>query len=265
MQDGVRILTSQDLNVNSTTKQEQTGAIGQTDDGRLYRYVGFGYVSGTTTFNPGLFMVGPTAPSNSTGLAITASGTGGQVAANLAANSTTLVVTNGSTAVWVDEFAGGWLQIIVSAGGTYNLRIKGNSIAAASTGYITLTLKEPIPANATTLIPGTDTVNLRLSPYSYVIPSLTEGKVYGVTQTPSTAATAALSSTSSPGSYGWIQVEGPAFVGATSGTLGYPVGQDTSGTAGFAINKASGTTTEELGTFITAEASSTAYVNLHIV
>ena len=262
MQDGPRFLTSEDLNTSTTIKQETYGARGVTADGRRYVYASVGYVSGTTTFNPGLAFATPTAAANSTGLTITAVGTGGQTTANLQAGSTSLVITNGSTAVWQDEF--GYLQIIVNAGGTYNLKLKGNSAAVATTGYITVSLSEPLPVGITQLIPGTDTVNLRYDPWSYVIPSLTEGKVIGVSQLPLTAGTAARSSTSTPGSYAWLQTDGPAFVGATSGTLGYPVGQDTSGTPGFVINKASGTTTEELGTFMTAEASSTAYVNLHI-
>ena len=257
MQDGPRYLTSSDLNTNSTTKGDYFGSQGVTGDGREFRYVGFGYVSGTTTFNPGLLMIAPVAPANSTALTITAVGTGNQTTANLTAGSQQLVVTNSSTAVWQDEFKEGYLTLNVggSGVGVYNLKIAGNTAAAATTGYITLLLQDPLPVNATTLVPGTDTASLRINPWSYVIPSLTENKAIGFTMCPSTAATAAASSTVGPSSYGWVQTHGPATVSATSGTLGYPVGQDVSGTAGFVINKSSGTTTEELGTFITAEAN----------
>src|SRR5487761_816842 len=111
MESGFRQLTEQDINSTSTTKVEQFGAMGVTADGREFRYVGFGYVSGTTTFNPGLLMITPTAPANSTALTITASGTGGQVAGNLVAGSTVLVLTNSSTAVWQDEFKEGYLTL----------------------------------------------------------------------------------------------------------------------------------------------------------
>jgi hypothetical protein len=266
MQDGPRFLTSEDLNNTTTTQGESLGAVGVTGDGRGFRYVGYGYVNGTTTFNPGLLMIAPVAPAASTALAITASGTGGQSAANLKAGSTSLVITNGATAVWQDEFKEGYLVLNIggSGAGVYNLKIMGNT-AAAGSGYITLLLQDPIPLNATTLVPGTDTASLRINPFSFVIPSLTENKAVGVSQTTSTAATAAASATVGPGSYGWVQTSGPATVSATSGTLGYPVGQDVSTTAGFVINKSSGTTTEELGTFITAAANGLAYVNLHII
>ena len=266
MESGFRQLTEQDINSTSTTKVEQFGAMGVTADGREFRYVGFGYVSGTTTFNPGLLMITPTAPANSTALTITASGTGGQVAGNLVAGSTVLVLTNSSTAVWQDEFKEGYLTLNVggSGVGVYNLKVKGNSAAAATTDYITVLLKDPLPIGATTLVPGTDTASLRINPYGFVIPSLTEGHAAGVTMTPSTGATAAASSTVGPGSYGWLQTAGYTTVSATSGTLGYPVGQDVSGTAGFIINKSSGTTTEELGTFVTAEANGLGYVHLKI-
>jgi hypothetical protein len=266
MQDGVRILTDTDLNVNSTTKLESYGARGASNDGREYRYVGFGYVSAVTTFNSGLVMIAAVAPANSTALTITASGTGGQIANNLIAGSQTLVITNGSTAVIQNQFAEGYLVLNIggSGVGVYNLKISGNTAAVATTGYITVFLRDPIPPGATTLVPGTDTASLRVNPYYFVIPSLTENKAVGVTITPSTAATGAFSATVGPGSYGWLQTAGPASVSATSGTLGYPVGQDVSGTAGFVINKSSGTTTEELGTFITAQANGVAYVNLNI-
>jgi len=268
METGIRSLTSQDLNTVSSSQQESLGAVGATADGRLFRYAGFGYVSGTSTFNPGQLMVAPAAPANSTGLTITATGTGGQVSGNLVAGSKTLVLTNNSTAVWQDEFKEGYLVINVGGSGAssvYNLKIKGNSAAVASTGYITVSLADPIPANATTLVPGTDTASLRLNPFSFVIPSTTSSKTIGVVQVPSTAATAAASATVSAGSYGWLQVGGFATLLATSATLGYPVGQDVSTTAGNVINKSSGTTTEELGTFLTAAANGVAYANLHIV
>ena len=263
MDTGFKQLNEQELNVISTTKQETYGCIGATVDGRLYRYVGFGYVSGTTTFAPGLGFYAQVAPANSTGLTITATGTGGQIANNLSANSTQLVLTNGSTAVWQDEFQ--YLQLNISAGGTYNLKLVGHTAAVATTGYITCYLAEPLPAAITTLIPGTDVANLVVSPWAWVIPTKTESRAVGFSISPVTATTAAKSSTNTTeANFGWLQTRGHAYVAATSGTLGYPVGQDTSTTAGFVINKASGTTTEEMGTFISAAASSGATVFLKI-
>jgi hypothetical protein len=197
------------------------------------------------------------APSNSTALTITAAGTGGQVTANLQAGSTTLVLTNSSTAVWQDQFD--YLHLMIGgsgATGAYSLKLRGNTAAAATTGYITCYLQDPLPPTLVQLIPGTDTASLRVNPWAWVVPSATEGKAIGVTVCPTaTLPTAAKSSTNPTSvSFGWVQTQGPASVYATSGTLGYPVGQDTTN-LGAVINKASGTTTEEIGTFVTANAT----------
>src|ERR1035437_5137554 len=123
METGYRVLTTTDLNQLDTVKNDQYGALGVTSDGRQFRYVKFG---GTATIQPGFLLVGPAAPANSTALAITATGTGGQVAGNLLAGSRTLVITNSSTAVTADEFQ--YIEINVggaSSSASYSLRLEG--------------------------------------------------------------------------------------------------------------------------------------------
>lgn len=251
MQDGPRYLTETDVNTLTTTKQTQYGAVGVTEDGRTYRYVQFG---GTSTINPGLLTIAATAPSNSTGLAITSTSVaGGNVTANLQAGSTTLVVTNGVTSVTQDQFA--FVEILVSAGGTYKLKLRGNT-AAGNGGLITLSLKEPLPVGATQLIPGTDTVNLRVSPWAGVTTSTTKSQPIGVTVCP-------VPNTASVTNYGWVQTGGPAFVAATSATKGQALTQDTGGTAGFFMNTAAATDFPIAVAYASA-ASSTASVELNI-
>lgn len=203
MQDGIRTLTETDLNVLTTTRQTQYGAIGVTEDGRRYRYVSFG---GTATIAPGLVVTAPALTANYQALVIppittTASG---QVTANLATGSTTLVLTNGSTAVTADQFAEGFLEVIVGGAaadtGSYSYRIRGNNAAAATTGYITLYLAEPL-RNTTALVGGTDTANLNLSPYNTVNTSTTAALPVGVTIMP-------VPNTSTVTNYGWVQVGG---------------------------------------------------------
>jgi hypothetical protein len=273
MQSGPRYLTDEDLQVltllnpsNVPANQpnvihDEYGSIGQTADGRMFRYVSF---AGTSTIEPGLLLTAAAAPSNSTGLAIaaltaqpenTATGNGAATGASaLSAGSTAFNITNGSTSVTQDQF--GYVEVIVSAGGTYNLKLRGNT-AGGNGATVTLYLRDPLPQTITQLIPGTDTVNLRLNPYKAPTVTLTQGLSVG-----ETIVSVPQSSTASYA--GWVQTRGKAFVQATSGTLGYPVGQDSAGTAGFVINKSSGTTTPEIGVFITAEASSTANVFLKI-
>lgn len=251
MQDGPRFLTESDLNTLSTTKQTQYGAVGQTEDGRFFRYVGFG---GTSTINPGLLVIAGAAPANSTGLVITATSVaGGNVTANLQAGSTTLVVTNGVTSVTANQF--GFVEIIVSGGGTYKLKLRGNT-AAGNAGLITLNLAEPLPVGTTTLIPGTDTVNLRVNPYNGVAPSLTKSQPIGVTICP-------VVNTASVTNYGWVQTLGAAFVAATTATKGQAVTQDTGGTAGFFMSTAAATD-YAVGVAYASAASSTASVHLNI-
>lgn len=249
MQTGPRYLTSSDLETFSTTAQDQLGAQGVTEDGRRFRYVKF---AGTSTVKAGLLMVGPAAPANSTALAITAVGTGGQTTANLQAGSRQLVVTNGSTSVTQDQFQ----EVVINsaADGYYALRVEGNT-AAGNGGYVTLLLADPIPQGATQLIPGTDTADLVLSKYNGVAASTTGNAPVGVTVN-------AVPNTSSVTNYGWVQSGGLVKVSATTATIGLGVAQDMAGTAGYVIITAA--TTGNLGWAKTSAASSAALVDLNI-
>lgn len=249
MESGARQITAVDLNTFSTTQQEDLGTVGITKDGRVFRYVLFG---GTSTIKAGLLCVGPAAPSNSTGLAITASGTGGQSSSNFVAGSQTLVVTNGSTSVTANQFQ--FLEIVSSADLTYSLRIAGHN-SAGNGGYITIRLADPLPQGITTLIPGTDTVNLVYSQFNGVAPSTTGNAPAGVT-------TNVVPNTASVAYYGWVQSGGKAFVKATTATIGLGIAQDQSGTAGYVIITAA--TTGNIGWAKASAASNTASVVLNI-
>ena len=102
---GIRTLTEQDINTLSTTKQVQFGATGMTEDGRRYRYVGFGSIAAITS---GKLVVANSVTADYQALTITAIGTGAQVTANLATNATQIVITNGATAITQDQFAEGF-------------------------------------------------------------------------------------------------------------------------------------------------------------
>lgn len=273
MQNGPRYLSDTDIQIltlltpsnvpanQPNTMHEQYGSIGQTEDGRLFRYVKF---AGTSTIQPGLLLVAPAAPANSAGLAIaatsaqpnnTAVGNGATGGNALATGSSSFVVTNGGTSVTQDEFS--FVEIIVSAGGTYNLKLRGNT-AAGNAGAITLYLDQdnPLPPNMTTLIPGTDTVNLRYSNWNQPTATTTKGAPVGVT-----VVSVPQSSTNSYA--GWVQVTGRTTAQATTTvTLGNPVAQDVTTNAGFVTNWASGVT--QIGSFVTGLASGIATVNLSI-
>lgn len=227
MENGVRQLTEQDLSVLSTTKQVEYGAVGMTEDGRRFRYVSFG---GTSTVAPGLVVTGPVI-TNSTagfqGMTITAVGTSTQVTANLAAGSTQIVLSNtGANAITADQFAEGYLDIIVGGSaadtGHYTYRVRGNTAAAASTGYVTVFLAQTDSfRNSTAYVAGTDTASLSLSTFQSVITSTTAALPLGVTIMP-------VPNTATVTNYGWVQTYGPTTVLNDSGgtiTVGGAFGQ----------------------------------------
>jgi hypothetical protein len=241
MESGFRQLTTQDITTLSTTKQEQFGAMGATPDGRIFRYAGFG---GTSTIAPSQLLVAKAYTANYYGLAITAVGTGGQTTGNLLAGSTQLVLTNGATAITQDQFAEGYLEVIQTSGtneGPVLYKIKGNTAAAATTGYVTVFLNQDEPLrNAETLVAGTDTASLNPSPYAAVAPSATAGQVAGVSvvQTPNSSTVT---------NYGWVQTQGSCILTNDAGgnlTVGEGIAQSTT-TAGDIVAVAA--TTYQIG------------------
>lgn len=254
MQAGPRYLTETDLSTLTTSQLDELGSLGETSDGRRYRYVKFG---GTATINAGLLLVTPATVANSTGLAIPASGSSGQTTANLSLGSYQLVVTNGATAVTQDEFAEGYLEVI-GTNAVNKYKIRGNTADSVGNAAITVYLVEPL-VNTTALANGTNTVNLRKAPWSGPTASLTIANPVGVTLCP-------VPNTSTVTNFGWVQTHGPSFASATSGTKGQPATQDLAGTAGFLANTGAGAseTSPQIGWFIESAASSTASVWLSI-
>lgn len=245
MENGFRLLTQQDLQSLSTSKQEEYGAVGVTSDGRMFKYAGFG---GTSTIAPGQLCVAAAYTSNYVGLAITATtvatGSVPQTTASLSAGSSYLVLTNGATAVTQDQFAEGYLEVNQTSGsgnGPIVYKIRGNTAAAANTGYIVVYLVESEPLrNASVLVAGTDTATLYASPYSAVAPSSTAGRVTGVT-------VAQIPNTASVTNYGWIQTAGSVVLTNDAGgnlTVGEGIAQSTT-TAGDIV--AVGATTYQIG------------------
>lgn len=264
METGIRTLTEQDLSILSATKQVQYGAVGVTEDGRRFRYASF---AGTATVAPGLVVIAPVVTNSTTGyqgLTITAVGTGGQVTANLATGSTQIVLTNGATAITADQFAEGTLDVIVGGSaanvGTYTYRVRGNTAAAATTGFVTVFLA-PTDAfrNTTALVAGTDTASLTLSVYQTVATSTTAGLPVGVTIMP-------VPNTATVTNYGWIQTAGPTVLLNDAGgtiTVGAAFGQSTT-TAGN-IKAATASTVPIIGTTrvaITASNTGPVFLNM---
>jgi hypothetical protein len=237
------------LNVISTDQRAPLGAVHVSagdQSRRAYRYVSF---PASTAFTSGVLLVAAAAPANSTGLALPTSNT----TAQLSSGSRQLIVTNGATAVVQDQFADGVLEVLGTNGIGQSYRIVGNSAAAAS-GAITLNLLDAL-RNTTALANGTNTVNLRVSPYRLPVSQTTKALPVGVTIMP-VASNASVQ-------YGWVQVGGPAYCNATSGTKGGVATQDIATNAGNVADSAA-STTAPIGTFMESAASSLAPVMLSI-
>ena len=128
------------------------GQLAETPDGRLFRYALNGAVV-TVAYN--LYQAAVVGANFDT-LAIQTSASVGD---------TTLLITNGATAVVEDLWAFGTACVETSTGITYP--IKSNT-ADGGTGTVTLTLQDGAPIQAA-LTAGTETVNMAPSPYLNII------------------------------------------------------------------------------------------------
>jgi hypothetical protein len=235
-----------------------------TADGRKFRYVKFG---GTSTIAPGLVCVGPVVTNSAAGfqgLVVTSSSTtGGNTTSQLALGSTSLVVTLNGTAVTQDQFAEGFIDIIVGGSasdtGHYTYRIKGNTAQTSTTGLVTVYLAEPL-RNTTALVAGTDTASLTLSSFSGVQPSNTAGLPIGLTIT-------SVPNTSSVTNYGWVQTAGPCTVlNDAGGTITVGGGFGQSATTAGNVKAATASVAPIIGyvkTAITASNAGAAYLNIN--
>lgn len=260
MDTGIRTLAEQDINALATTKQTQLGAAGTTADGRRYRYVQFG---GTSTIASGQLVVAPAVTAAYQALAIPAAGASGQVAANLATGSAQIVITNGATTITQDQFAEGYLEVLVGAAGvtsSYTYKIKGNTADAVGNAAITIFLAEPL-RNTTALVAATDTVNLNVSTFSGVNISATANVPVGFTIMP-------VPNTATVTNYGWVLTNGYVDVkndAAGTVAVGTAIGQSVS-VAG-AVRTATASTSPIVGYSRVAILASTAgpvFVNISV-
>lgn len=240
-------LKQQGIGSLSTVPLIPLGTVVFVDNGRKgYMYVQFG---GTSAITAGKLLVAPAAPANSTGLAISTT----NLAAQLASGSREIIITNGATAVTQDQFADGSLEVLGTNAG-FACRIAGNTADSVGAAAITIKLVEAL-RNTTALANGTNTVNLRLSKAAGAAASLTQASPVGVTIMP-------VNNSATVTNYGWIQISGPSFVFATSATKGFPIVQDTSGTAGYIAN--TGANLPQIGVARESAASSMASVDLQL-
>lgn len=134
---GPRQLTTQDVRSTSTTKSEQFGSIGVTQDGRVYRY---GSAASGAALNEGELAVNAD---------LVADHTNKLVQAAAAVGDTEVSVSLGATAATADQYAEGFLNIQDNAGEAVAYLIASHGAAALST-TLKVFLSEPIVQALTT-------------------------------------------------------------------------------------------------------------------
>lgn len=177
-------LTASDLNSVDSTPLQPLGQVASTQDGRKFRYAGFG---GTVT--PGLLLSAAALVANHQNCA---------VAANVATNVQEISVTLGATAATKDQYAGGTLYVNAGTGAGQSYRIIGNT-AGGSGGTIIVKIETGL---AVALTSASSKVSLAASKYSGLTASTTVALVKSGVAKVSAAS----------GQYGWIQTGGDCAV-----------------------------------------------------
>lgn len=150
----------------------------------------------------------------------------------------TILVTNGSTVMKQNLFSNGMLVVASGTGIGQSLRIAAHTGAAATTGKITVTLRDPIQTtlDATSIVsfvanPGQAVVQMPTTPTAlavgvslYAMPAATA---------PTWDATSGASVTLGIPQYGFVVSHGPVgcLIDSSVTNVGYPLGQKTA-TAG---------------------------------
>lgn len=142
---------SRDVRSTSTTKEQDLGTLGQTPDGRLYRYAR----AGAADLAPGKLCVAATQVADNENIA---------VAAAAAVGAKQVSVTLGSTAVTADQYEDGFLVVNDAAGEGIAYRIRANEAGDAA-ATITVFLDEEVQVALTT----SSEVSLVLNPYADVV------------------------------------------------------------------------------------------------
>ena len=178
-------IQSNDWGVISSAQNQPLGAKAETADGREFKYG----LAGASNLAIGKLSQQAAVVANHQNIA---------VAGAAAAGATQVTVTLGATAATANQYAGGYLNVIDSAGAGATYLISGHP-SASSSGSLVVNLVEPI----TTALTTSSKVNLTTNPYSGLVISATTTISY-ITGVPGIAVTAAY--------YGWFQTRGVASV-----------------------------------------------------
>lgn len=209
------------------------GARFDSSDGREFVLV----QNGGTALAAGTVIQQPAAQANSAGLSPATSSTTGYKAAYPIAGTiggTQIQVASGATAILVNRFMGGYLNVVEGTGAGQTLKIKANTAASTTSAFV-VTLEDAFKVATSTDSRFTFTIN----PYGSLFG--TDYTTDGVIVTPATTLTGApigvclypiAASTATVAKFGLIQTKGPIAVYAGgSVAVGLDVGcpDDTAG------------------------------------
>lgn len=188
-------LTAQDTRKTNSNKLHRLGSVGETADGRVYRYARAGasnLVAGNLQVNADLV----------------ANHTNRTVAATVAAGATTVSVNYGATAATADQYADGFLTVNDATGEGIQYGVRGNVANAGSlAGNVYLFDDEPLLVGLTVSV---SEVTLKKNPWADTVLSATDQADLPV-GVPNSAVTAAY--------YYWAQVGGECSVLADASTM----------------------------------------------
>lgn len=203
------LIFGQQLNTSSATQNMNLGAYAETTDGRGFRYA----LNGAVATVAGKVYQGKALDATND------QPSGGHAVAAAAIGSTTVTTTATLTAT-VNEFAGGYLSVVVTPGQGFTYRIKSNTAATAA--VCTFELEDPLLVALTT----SSRIIVVAHPYAGVI--VEPG-------TPTAAIAGVAGNIVAASEYGWLQTRGACAVLFTgTGVAGKAVGSLSGGTAGSA-------------------------------
>ncbi len=173
-------LFNSDVYTSSATQQQDLGALGQTADGRRFRYV----KAGGTALVVGKLQQAIAEDTGEQNLTPTATAVG---ATSLTTSSTVTVTAN--------QYQGGFVVVTVTPGEGYMYKIASHPAATAAA--LTLQLEDQIQVALTT----SSRIDLVASPYNGVVvnPTSATSAPVGIAVFPITAS-----------QFGWVQCGGPA-------------------------------------------------------
>lgn len=212
-----------------------------------------------TALGSGVGVQGPAAQANAVGLSPATTGTTGYSAAYpiaAAIGGKVIQIATGATAVLVNRFQGGYLNVVEGTGLGQTLKVSAN-LAANTTSALVITLEDAFTVATSTDSRFTLTINPYGSHYGtdfttdgvIISPATTlTGTIVGVSLYPIAATTATVAQ------FGFIQTKGPvAVLGSSTVAIGLDVGLP-SGTAGAVLAYAVATG-PRVGTTMVATAS----------